>query len=108
MAEQASLAGSQERLPGSSEVLESIIGKYKTLQFEQGQFGATSMLLSMGSFIGRITLEGVRSALQTVKEATLKTWERTHLGSTIQSQRKRAFPNPKHGTKTGSRQLAVT
>ena len=108
VAEQASLAGPNERLPGSSEVLESIIGKYKTLQGEQGQFGATSMLLSIGSFIGRITLEGVGKALQTVKEAALKTWEQTNLGSTIQSQRKKAFPNPNHGTKTGSRQLAST
>jgi len=106
--EQALLAGPHERLPGSSEVLESIIGKYKTLQGEQGQFGATSMLLSIGSFIGRITLEAVGIALQSVKEAALKTWEQTNLGSTIQSQRKKAFPNPKRGTKTGSRQLAFT
>lgn len=108
LTEHASLVGSHERLPGSSEVLESIIGKYKTLQGEQGQFGTTSMLLSIGSVIGRITLEGIRIALQTVKETSLKTWEQTNLGSTIQSQRKKAFPNPKRGTKTGSRQLVFT
>lgn len=66
------------------------------------------MLLSIGSVIGRITLEGIRIALQTVKETSLKTWEQTNLGSTIQSQRKKAFPNPKRGTKTGSRQLVFT
>ncbi len=53
-------------------------------------------------------LERVRIALQTVKEASLKTWEQTNLGSTIQSQRKKAFPNPKRGTKIGSRPLAFT
>lgn len=105
---QTSLTGPHERLPGSSEVLESIIGKYKTQQGEQGQFGATSMLLSIGSFVGRMTLEGVAIALQTVNEASLKAWERANLGSTVQSQRKKAFPNPKRGTKTGSRQLALT
>lgn len=104
--EQASRAGPRERLPGSSEVLESIIGKYKALQGEYGQFGATSMLLSIGSMIGRITLDGVRTALQTVKAATLATWEDNHLGSTVQSQRKQAFPNSTRGTKTGSRQPA--
>ena len=46
MKEQALRVSEIERLPGSSEVLESIIGKYKTLQGEKGQFGATSMLLS--------------------------------------------------------------
>jgi hypothetical protein len=106
--EQALRASDAERLPGSSEVLESIIGKYKTLQGEQGQFGATSMLLAIGAFVGRLTVEGIRTALQTINAGALKTWEQTNLGSTIQSQRKQAFPNPNCGTKTGSNQLLLT
>jgi hypothetical protein len=97
-----------ERLPGSSEVLESIIGKYKTLQGEKGQFGTTSMLLAIGAFVGRLTVSGIRTALQTIKGAALDQWEQTHLGSTIQSQRKRAFPNRNRGIETGSNQLALT
>jgi len=106
--EQALHASAAERLPGSSEVLESIIGKYKTLQGEQGQFGVTGMLLAIGAFVGRITVEGISTALQTIKEAALDTWQQTNLGSTIQSQRKQAFPNPIYGTKTGSNQLTLT
>jgi hypothetical protein len=106
--EQALHVSESERLPGSSEVLESIIGKYKTLQGEQGQFGVTGMLLAIGTFVGRITTEGIRTALQTIKGAALDTWQETNLGSTIQSQRKQAFPNPKRGTKTGSNQLILT
>ena len=101
-------ASDAERLPGSSEVLESIIGKYKTLQGEQGQFGATSMLLAIGAFVGRLTVEGIRTALQTINAGALKTWEQTNLGSTIQSQRKQAFPSRNYGTKTGSPQLMLT
>ena len=56
MKEQALRVSDTERLPGSSEVLEWIIGKYKTLQGEQGQFGATGMLLSIGAFVGRLTV----------------------------------------------------
>lgn len=104
--QQAALVRHNERLPGSSEVLESIIGKYKTLQGECGQFGATGMLLSIGAFIGRLTVGGVRVALQAINGIALKTWEQTHLGSTIQSQRKIAFARLKHGTKTGTNQLA--
>jgi hypothetical protein len=106
--EQALRVSETERLPGSSEVLESIIGKYKTLQGEQGQFGATSMLLAIGAFVGRLTVSGIRTALQTIQGAALHKWEQTNLGSTIQSQRKRAFPSPKRGTKTVSTQLALT
>ena len=108
MKEQALHASKTERLPGSSEVLESIIGKYKTLQGEQGQFGATSMLLAIGAFVGRLTVRGIRTALQTIKGAALGKWEQTNLGSTIQSQRKQAFPSLKRGTETGSKRLALT
>jgi hypothetical protein len=106
--DQASHASESERLPGSSEVLESIIGKYKTLQGEKGQFGVTSMVLAIGAFVGRLTVDGIRTALQTIKGATLKAWEENNLGSTIQSQRKQAFQSPKIGTKTGSDQLVLT
>ncbi len=106
--DQASHASESERLPGSSEVLESIIGKYKTLQGEKGQFGVTSMVLAIGAFVGRLTVDGIRTALQTIKGARLKTWEENNLGSTIQSQRKHAFQSPKTGTKTGSDQLVLT
>ncbi len=108
MKEQTLHVSDAERLPGSSEVLESIIGKYKTLQGEQGQFGATSMLLAIGAFVGHLTAGGIRTALQTINTGTLKTWEQTNLGSTIQSQRKQAFPSRKYGTKTGSTQLVLT
>ena len=108
MKEQALQVPGTQRLPGSSEVLESIIGKYKTLQGEQGQFGATSMLLAIGAFVGRLTVSGIRTVVQTIKGAALGKWEQTNLGSTIQSQRKQAFPSPKRGTETGSNQLALT
>ena len=108
MREQAERVPQTERLPGSSEVLESIIGKYKTLQGERGQFGATSMLLAIGAFVGRLTVSGIRKALQTIHGATLAQREQTNLGSTVQSQRKQAFPSPKRGIKTGSNQLALT
>ncbi len=106
--QQALLAGENERLPGSSEVLESIIGKYKTLQGEQGQFGATSMLLAIGAFVGRLTVGCIQTALQTIQASALQKWEQANLGSTVQSQRKQAFPKPKPGTKTGSNRLALT
>jgi hypothetical protein len=112
MQEQALRVSETERLPGSSEVLESIIGKYKTLQGEKGQFGATSMLLAIGAFVGRLTVSGIRTALQTIKGAALDTWTQKNLGSTIQSQRKQAFPSPKRpmesGMEMGSNQLALT
>lgn len=105
--EQAALAHAGERLPGSSEVLESIIGKYKRLQGEGGQFGVTGMVLSVGAFVGRLTLESIHTALTSISRLALRAWEETHLEATIQSQRKQAFPSPPRGTKTGTQQLAI-
>ena len=106
--QQALLSQENERLPGSSEVLESIIGKYKTLQGEQGQFAATSMLLAIGAFVGRLMVGCIQTALQTIQASALQKWEQANLGSTVQSQRKQAFPKPKPGTKTGPNRLALT
>ena len=105
--EQVSRVPPSSRFPGSSEVLESIIGKYKTLQGERGQFGATGMLLAVGAFVGRLTVNCIGTALEKIKGTALTNWEKTNLGATIQSQRKQAFPSPKQGTKTGSRELAL-
>ncbi len=106
--EQALQAPETQRLPGSSEVLESIIGKYKTLQGERGQFGTTSMLLSIGAFVGRLTVGCIRTAMHTIQGSVLKKWEETNLGTTIQSQRKQAFSKPKRGMKMGSNELELT
>lgn len=106
--EQAARRGPGERFPGSSEVLESIIGKYKRLQGDHGQFGVTGMLLSIGAFVGHLTLEGIRTALTAISGVTLQSWEETHLGVTIQSQRKQAFPRPPRGIKPGTNQRPLT
>jgi hypothetical protein len=97
--EQAAKASGQGPIPGSSEVLESIIGRYKNMQGETGQFGVTSMLLSIGAFVGKLTIGGIRKALETITSPQLKSWERSALGVTIQSQRKRAFSTSRPGTK---------
>ncbi|MBI2477850.1 MAG: hypothetical protein HYV60_04160 [Planctomycetia bacterium] len=106
--EQVSRVSQGSRFPGSSEVLESIIGKYKTMQGERGQFGVTGMLLSIGAFVGRLTVDCIGTALTTINGAALKEWEKTNLGATIQSQRKQAFPTANHGTKTRSQELTLT
>lgn len=89
--ENAALAGEGESLPGSSEVLESIFGKYKNMQGESGQFGVTGMVLSIGALIGRVTIESVRTALESISADHVKAWEKKHLGSTVGAQRVAAF-----------------
>ena len=53
--EQGEHAREGERLLGSSEVLESVIGKFKYLAGERGQHGMTGMALSIGAFSSMTT-----------------------------------------------------
>jgi len=78
-----------ERLLGSSEVLESIIGKFKTVAGERGQHGLTGMALSVGALLGNLTADTVQAALTETKTHDVWDWCRSHLGSTVQSVRQR-------------------
>lgn len=97
--QQSAWARDEERLLGSSEVLESIIGKYKRLQGNQSQHGLTPMVLSLGALIGRKTICFVKESLETISVSKLSAWTKEHLGITVQSHRQQAFSPSQTGTK---------
>jgi hypothetical protein len=91
-AEQAAAARPGERLIGSTEVLESLIGKYKRLQALHSAHGMTQMILALGAIVGRRCGETVCRALTHITTRHVADWCRAHLGQTLQSRRHRAFP----------------
>jgi hypothetical protein len=78
-----------ERLLGSSEVLESIIGKFKNVAGERGHHGLTGMALSIGALVGNPTPETVQAAMTEITTHDVWNWCRSHLGPTVQSVRQR-------------------
>jgi hypothetical protein len=88
---QAAAARPGERLIGSTEVLESIIGKYKRLQSMHSGGGMTGMILSVGALVGRPSRARIVEALKTVTNSQVWQWCRERLGVTLQAQRKLAF-----------------
>jgi len=88
LADQSHGMSADERLIGSTEVLESIIGKYKRMQSSYSKGGMTGMLLSIGAMLGRLTPATITSALETVRTADVGTWCKNHLGLTLPSQRR--------------------
>ena len=87
-----------ERLPGSSEVLESCFGKFKTLEREQSKGGFTSLLLALAACVSERTQEAVHKALQSSKTADMIGWLKTKLGQTLGSKRRLAYRPPKATT----------
>ena len=78
-----------ERLLGSSEVLESIIGKFKHVAGERGQHGLTGMVLSIGALVGNLAVATVQAAMTEITTHEVWNWCRSHLGATVQSVRQR-------------------
>ena len=85
--EQGAQARDSERLLGSSEVLESLIGKFKYMAGERGLHGLTGMVLAFGACVGRHAVGTVQAALEEITNHAVWDWCRAHLGSTVQSVR---------------------
>lgn len=97
---QSASARPAERLPGSSEVLESLIGKGKRLEGQQSQSGFTKMILGVAAAVVRPTAEYLTDALTTVKNSHVLAWCRSRLGISLAAKRRQAFA-PHRGTKPG-------
>jgi hypothetical protein len=97
---QSAAARPEERLPGSSEVLESLIGKGKRLEGQHSQSGFTKMILGVAAAVVRPTAERLTTALTTVTNRDVLHWCRTHLGISLAAERHQAFA-PFRGTKPG-------
>jgi len=89
VAAQGQQAREEERLLGSSEVLESIIGKFKHVAGERGQHGLTGMVLSIGALVGNLAVTTVQTAMTQITTPAVWNWCRAHLGATVQSVRQR-------------------
>jgi hypothetical protein len=88
-----------ERLPISTEILESRFGLYKQLEGQHAQGGFTSLLPAFGVLGTTITPEHVRTAFQRTKTQDVKTWVKHHLGETVTSRRRSTYANYKRATK---------
>lgn len=89
--EQASKAKPEERLPGSTEALESCFGRFKALERDQAKGGFTGLLLGFGMSLAEVTIESVLEAMRSVPTATVWRWCGENLGQTLCSKRKQFF-----------------
>jgi len=80
-----------ERLIGSTEVEESVFGKWKHLERQESSSGITSLALSLGALLGHWTEARVQTALEQTPVKKVLSWIKQHLPPSIQSQRRHAF-----------------
>jgi hypothetical protein len=84
----------QERLVGSTEVLESAFGVHKRLARDQAASGLTGLSLALGAVLGRRTAATVRADLEATPEKKAQGWARRLLGKTVQWLRRLFFSQP--------------
>jgi hypothetical protein len=89
--EEGAKANAGERLVGSSEVIESLFGKWKRLEGEQARSGLTGLVLALGALVAPTTATVIKQALTTVPTKTVLTWCREKLGKTVQATRRALF-----------------
>ena len=77
-----------ERLPGSTESLESTFGKLKTIQGQQNKSGFTGFILSVAAIVAPNTISVIYNAMKTTKTSDPIKWSNENLGSSTQSKRK--------------------
>lgn len=76
-----------ERLLGSSEIIESVFGKLKYLERDQSKGGFTVFLLSLAAIVSKTTTEVVQKALETVPTKKVSEWFQKNIGQSVQSKR---------------------
>jgi hypothetical protein len=99
VAGQSTQANEGENLIGSSEVLESLIGRYKRLQGTHSQGGVTPLLLGVGAMVMNLTTQTIATALAAIRTCDVLQWCQEHLGITLTAQRRYAYQEQNRETK---------
>jgi hypothetical protein len=84
-----------ERLPMSTEILESSFGLYKQLERQHSKSGFTSLLACLPALLKPTTPEGVTAAFVRTSAKDVTTWTKEHFPSTVTSRRHAAYAEHK-------------
>jgi len=80
-----------ERLPMSTDVLESLFGSFKQLEGQHAKGGFTSLVAALGSLMRTATPETIRQAFAAISTDDLKAWTQTRLGETLTFKRNATY-----------------
>lgn len=79
-----------QRLPLSTEILESSFGLFKQLEGQHSRGGFTSLLAGFGAILQPATAESVRESLSRVSTKQMQAWVSENLKTTVASKRRAA------------------
>jgi len=80
-----------ERLPMSTEILESTFALYKQLEGQHSKGGFTSLLACFAALLKPATVESVRRSFSKVSVKRVREWTKTNLGNTLTAKRQALY-----------------
>lgn len=98
----------KERLPISTEILESSFSLYKHLEQQHSKSGFTSLLLTYPTLLHPATASEITACFAKVKIADVKKWVKENLPTTLASKRQRMFREAKTKRKPKTEKRATT
>jgi hypothetical protein len=96
-----------ERLPMSTEILESSFGLYKQLEGQHAKSGFTSLLACLPVLLKPTTPEGVRAAFARTSAEDVAAWTQKHFPSTVTSRRHAAYAEHRSAIKRATTETAA-
>lgn len=97
-----------ERLPMSTEILESSFGLYKQLERQHSKGGFTGLLAAFGSLLCNPSKTMIHRAVATVSNDDVRRWCRENLGTTLAAKRNAMYREYHHAQSRATKVCAVT
>jgi hypothetical protein len=91
---------SDERLPMSTEIIESSFSRYKQFEKQHSKNGFSSLLLTFPTLLRKTTPKEVKASFARVRIADVKAWVKTYMPSTLASKRQLIYRESKKNIKT--------
>lgn len=76
-----------ERLLGSSEIIESLFGKQKHIEKQQSKSGFTGLLLSLAAITSKTTKNVIHNAMVAIKTKAIIAWQKENIRESVQAKK---------------------
>jgi hypothetical protein len=96
-----------ERLPMSTEILESTFALYKQLERQHSKGGFTSLLAGFAALLKKSTPESIKQAFANAKIKDVKKWVKENLGDTLTTKRRTTYNEFKHASRAVTKLAAA-
>ena len=97
----------QERLPMSTEIIESSFSRYKHFEKQHSKNGFSSLLLTFPTLLKKTTPKEVKASFARVRIADVKTWTQTYMPNSLASKRQLVFREPSTTNKRKTKNRAT-